>query len=234
MICTDFRSQLDDWLDDALDAPSAQALAAHEASCRSCAIHAGQERGLRAALHDLPTPKMPERFAHEALLAARVADRALQRKLRQHDLRLAAAASFTALAVVSGAWWYQQASEVSPGVDLSAAKLETWALTAGEVQSLRLRIESPRDFEGVRFSVELPDQVFLAGQPGIRAMTWEGRLRKGQNVLELPLVAQAGAAGRVATRVSWGSFEQRLETGLVSVPGSGASGGLHRLPPSGA
>jgi hypothetical protein len=234
MNCTDFRSRLDDGLDDALDAESAREWSAHEANCRSCATHAAQERSLRAALRDLPAPKMPAGFPREALLAARVANRAMRRKPRLLDLRLAAAASLAALAVVSGGWWYQRAAEPPAHIDLSATKLETWALTAGEVQSLRLRIESPRDFEGVRFSVELPDHVFLAGQPGIRAMTWEGRLRKGQNVLELPLVAQAGAAGRVATRVSWGSFEQRLETGLVSVPGSGSSGGLHGLPQSGA
>ena len=66
--------------------------------------------------------------------------------------------------------------------------------------------------------MELPDHVALVGQPGVRAMTWEGSLRKGANVLELPLLAQAGAAGRVSTRVSWGSFEQHLEASLVSVP----------------
>lgn len=216
--CTEFQTRLDAWLDRELDAPLAEHMARHAAGCRGCEAVVAQERLLRAALRELPAPPPHPHFAREALRAAHVADRVARRKVRQHDLRLAAAAATVVATIV-----LTLAFKTHRPVDTAAnawtvPQAETYALTAGEVQALRLRIEAPRDFDGVRFSVELPDQVFLAGQPGIRAMTWEGRLRKGENVLELPLVASAGAAGLVATRVSWGSYEQLLETSLVSVP----------------
>ena len=94
--------------------------------------------------------------------------------------------------------------------------METVSLSPGDVEVVALKIEAPRDFANVRFSIELPDQVFLADQPGLRVVAWDGALRKGQNVLELPLVAQAGAAGTLVAAVAWGDFQQRLQTKLIT------------------
>lgn len=235
MECTEFHTRLGNWLDRELDAALSERMVRHAAGCRACNAEAAQARLLRQALRDLPAAPAPRPdFAREALRAARVADRATQRTLREHDLRWAGLAAAIVVTVVLTIGLRTRTT--TPATDANAwpgAPAETYALTAGQVQALRLRIEAPQDFEGVRFSVELPDRVFLAGQPGIRAMTWEGQLRKGENVLELPLVASAGAAGLVATRVSWGSFEQRLETSLVSVP-AGSGGTLPGRPQSGA
>lgn len=232
MDCTNFQTRFDDWLDGALNAEGSGWMARHERNCRRCQVLALAERRQREALRALPAADPAPGFLREALRAARIADRASRRELRRHYLRLAAVASLAALAVVYGNEVLLRGAD-GAGSRWAAAPQQTYTLTTGEVRALRLRIESPRDFEGVRFSVELPDQVFLAGQPGIRAMTWEGSLRKGENVLELPLVAQAGASGRVATRVSWGDFEQRLETELVSVPAL-RNRSLYGQPQSGA
>lgn len=219
MNCERFGSSLHDWLDGGRDAACAAALEGHARRCPACRALLADERLRRTALRQLPVPPARPGFASEAMQVARLADRNWRRQLRRHDMRLAAIAASAALAVVAFALLRQQ--YLAPARSVAAAEPEaihTYALTAGQVQSLRLKIEAPRDFEGVRFSVELPDHVSLADQPGIRSMTWEGSLRKGANVLELPLLAQAGAAGRVATRVSWGSFERHIEASLVSVP----------------
>ena len=220
MNCDQFANTLHDWLDGQMDGAQAAAMAAHACRCRGCALAASDERIIREALRGLPVPALRPEFKREAVRAARVAGRTLRRRMLEHDVRIAALAASSAVAVlVFAALRTPLPNNAAQGFDtVSADKVEVYAVTAGEVQSLRLRIQSPRDFDGVRFSVELPDDVSLAGQPGVRAMTWEGSLRKGSNVLELPLLAQAGAAGRVATRVAWGEFEQHLETRLVSVP----------------
>jgi hypothetical protein len=220
MNCENFVDTLHAWLDGQLDAAHAAAMREHASRCRGCALAASDERIIRTALRELPVPTLRPDFKREAVRAARVAGRTLRRKMLEHDVRIAALAASSAIAVlVFAALRAPIPTQSAQGFDtVSADKVEVYAVTEGEVQALRLRIQSPRDFDGVRFSVELPDDVSLAGQPGVRAMTWEGRLRKGSNVLELPLLAQAGAAGRVATRVAWGDFEQHLETRLVSVP----------------
>ncbi|TDU31435.1 putative zinc finger protein [Panacagrimonas perspica] len=219
MNCALFKTSLHDWLDGGRDADGVAALESHAGGCPACRALLAEERLRRSALRQLPVPPARPRFASEALQVARLADRSWRRQLRRHDMQIAAVAASAALAVVAFVLLRQE-----PGIPagqivaVAPPAIETYALTTGQVQSLRLRIEAPRDFEGVRFSVELPDHVSLVGQPGIRAMTWEGSLRKGPNVLELPLLAQAGAAGRMATRVSWGTFERHLEASLVSVP----------------
>lgn len=218
MNCETFQTSLHDWLDGQFDAARVEALEGHAGRCASCRASLAMERRLRVALRQLPVPPARPRFAAQAMQVARLTDRSSRRQLRRYDLRLAAIAASAAVAVLVLSWYRHSPTEGTTAVASVPANLETYALTAGQVQSLRLRIEAPRDFDGVRFSVELPDHVALVGQPGVRAMTWEGSLRKGANVLELPLLAQAGAAGRVSTRVSWGSFEQHLEAGLVSVP----------------
>lgn len=218
MNCELFRTFVHPWLDDSLDASAASTLERHAGSCAGCCAALAAERRLRSALRQLPVPPARPAFAVEAMRVARVADRSWQRQLRRHDMRIAAVAAAAALGALAFAQLRDRPGVFEPAAAMTSSDVPVYALTAGQAQSLRLRIEAPRDFQGVRFSVELPDHVFLVGQPGIRAMTWEGSLRKGPNVLELPLLAQAGAAGRVATRVTWGDFEQLLETSLVSVP----------------
>lgn len=220
MNCEYFVDTLHAWLDGQLDAADAAAMHAHACRCGGCSLATMDERIVRSALKELPVPPLRPDFRREALRAAHVAGRTLRRKMLEHDVRIAALAASSAIGfLLFAAVQLPIPHAVVQDFDaVSAGEVEVYAVTAGEVQALRLRIQSPRDFEGVRFSVELPDDVSLAGQPGVRAMTWEGSLRKGSNVLELPLLAQAGAAGRVATRVAWREFERQLETQLVSVP----------------
>ena len=102
--------------------------------------------------------------------------------------------------------------------------MQTVAMTIGKVEPVRLRIDSPRDLDEVRFSVELPDHVWIADQPGLLALSWSGSLRKGENVLELPLVAQASTRGLMTARVSWGAQEQRIQAALVAQVGASGAG----------
>lgn len=222
MDCQHLEDQLNDWLDGNLSAQTAATLAEHVRRCSHCSLTLADERALRVSLRKLPVPGPRVGFANEALRLARLANRSVARRSRRRDLLLAGGGALAAALCVSLVMGLRP-----PGVrddyrqdvaNVVAGPAEVLALTEGRVQSLRLRIESPREFEGVRFSVELPEHVALVGQPGVRAMAWEGRLAKGENVLELPLLAEAGATGQVATQVSWGSFERRIETRLVSLP----------------
>lgn len=186
---------------------------------------------MRAALRELPAPRPRPGFAAEALRAARRTHRALARKSLRHDGMLAFVGAMAASLCFAVLLWLRPPTADSAGTLAAAATqtpraassttlagLEIVSLTIGRVESMRLRIESPRDVADVRFGVDLPDRVSLAGQPGIRAMIWQGTLRKGDNVLELPLVAEPGASGRMQARVSWGSFEQRIEANVIGVP----------------
>lgn len=233
MDCITFNARLSDWLEEGLDPEVAQNMRSHEGQCRVCGSAAISERRLRVALRSLPVPKLRPGFAREAIRLARQANGAHQGSTRKRDALFAfggaAAASFGVAAVLMlrgpipapGESVASVASVSLPIQAISAdhAAFQTVAMIVGHVESVRLRIDSPRDFDEVRFSVELPDHVWLADQPGIRAMTWAGSLRKGENMLELPLIAQSSSAGLMTARVSWGLFEQRLQTQLIGSAG---------------
>ena len=228
MDCSGFNAQLDEWLDGTLDEGAAQALGAHSSRCRACSHLAASSRELRHALRSLPVPRPRPGFGHEAIRLARLANTARPSVTRRRDALFAMAGAAAASVAVAAVVMLRDPGGVPtlmpslvPGLQASIApaSFQTVAMTVGHVEAVRLRIDSPRDFDEVRFSVELPDHVWLADQPGIRAMTWAGTLRKGENMLELPLVAQSRSSGLMTARVSWGSFEQRLQAQLVGDAG---------------
>jgi hypothetical protein len=216
--CSRFRQHLNDWLDGQLADREAGEQVTHAAECPDCARRLATERQLRAQLRDLPVPPMRpglsgQVFRHvRELHGVRAPDR---RRDTLFALGGAAAASLCVAAIlaVRGPVLLPHAPTQAAGAPVS---METVSLAPGDVEVVALRIEAPRDFANVRFSVELPDQVFLADQPGLRVVAWDGTLRKGENVLELPLVAQAGAKGTLVAAVKWGDFQQRLQTNVTT------------------
>lgn len=230
MDCLKFSRQLEAWLDGGLSPAQAGEQSAHAERCRGCAAEVSEERALRAALRHLPAPAPRPGFAAEALRVATLAERASARaRPGRVWLPAIAGAMAASLCIAIGLWVRAPESpanaQASAGRVSTQESLQSLVLTVGKAESLRLRIEAPRDFDDVRFSVDLPDHVSLVGQPGVRAMTWQGALRKGDNVLELPLLAEHGASGRMLARVSWGSFEHRIEASLVSAPAEPGSVG---------
>lgn len=229
MDCDTFNTRLADWLDESLDERAAQDMRVHGLQCRACSHALATERNLRAELRELPVPRSRPGFAREAIRLARLANGAGQQRRGQKRDVLFALGGAAAASVGVAAVLFLRGQVAIPGELLPATVVaevvsrgqafQTVAMTVGHVEAVRLRIDSPRDFDEVRFSVELPDHVWLADQPGIRAMTWAGSLRKGENVLELPLVAQSNVAGFLTARVAWGAFEQRLQAQLIGSPG---------------
>lgn len=237
MDCNTFNAQLSEWLDEGLDPETAQDMRAHGAQCRSCGNAAISERRLRSALRALPAPRSRPGFAREAIRLARLTNGAHDRIARKRDALFAfGGAAAASIGVAAVLMWRGPVHVPQPDRPTLMAiqpvsmghDFQTVAMTIGHVESVRLRIDSPRDFDQVRFSVELPDHVWLSEQPGIRAMTWAGSLRKGENVLELPLVAQSNSTGLMTARVAWGEFEQRLQAQLI-----GSAGLVEVLEPAG-
>tara|TARA_R110000850_G_scaffold91742_23_gene194788 strand:- start:2392 stop:3162 length:771 start_codon:yes stop_codon:yes gene_type:complete len=238
--CQELHLRLDDWLDSALGLSTEHALEMHALECAPCGVMVRRERQMRAALSALPAPAPRPGFVAEALRNARMADRAPEASGSHGSGNWMMA--FSGAAVASScfaiALWVWQpngrigaepatpnrlatvaAMPVSQVAQVAArANLQTVALSIGKVESMRLRIEAPRNFSEVNFSVDLPEHVELAGQPGIRAITWKGALNKGDNILDLPLVASGEASGVLEARVNWGQFERRIETSIVGVP----------------
>lgn len=231
--CQQFALDLDDWFDGQLEGAALDRQEAHAHDCAHCAALFDRERGLRRALRQMPAVSARPGFAAAALRAARSADRSATEAAPSGNwLSAFAGAAATASCFAIALWVWQPGGRPDSGVTPvqvvatapAPTGLKTVSLSVGKVEPMRLRIESPQDFAEVNFSVDLPRHVQIAGQPGIRAITWTGSLSKGENLLELPLVAEDGGSGVLAARVSWGTFERRIETSVVGVPVASQTG----------
>lgn len=60
--------------------------------------------------------------------------------------------------------------------------------SVGDAHMVRLVYDSRVDRDDAQVSVTLPDNLEVAGHPGTRDLTWSTSLRKGKNLLELPVV----------------------------------------------
>jgi hypothetical protein len=58
----------------------------------------------------------------------------------------------------------------------------------GDAHVIRLVYDSRTDRDDAQVSVTLAGNLEVAGHPGARDLTWSTSLRKGKNVLELPVV----------------------------------------------
>jgi hypothetical protein len=218
--CQRFRARLDEESD-----LGSLALPRHAAVCPECADVLARERRVRATLRSLPVPALRADFLRSAVSRAQSLNGLPERAtMRRRDAFFALGGAMVAAALMLAVVLSRETATPSTMPAVAAGEVvQTVALRIGEIESVRLRIDAPRDFEQVVFSVELPGHVWLVDRPGMRAMSWEGALRKGENVLELPLMAQHGA-GVLVAQVSWGEFHQRLQTRLVGESGGAAEG----------
>ena len=216
--CQTFSTQLDDWLDGSLSPESQLAMQAHCQGCEVCNGRWQSSRRIRHGLRHLPVPPCPRPgFVSAALRRARrEAPAAPFGRSAWRDGAFALSGALAAGIGMMAVLW-TRAGPSEPPAAIALPDIETVTLAEGQVEALRMRIDAARHFDKVRFSVELPEQVWLADQPGIRARTWEGELQPGENLLELPLLAVAGASGTVTARVNWGDQERRVQAQIISV-----------------
>lgn len=159
------------------------------------------EPGLRQRLRELPVPPPSADFAPRVLGAVRRA----QLRAWRPVLGMALAASL-ALGVGLAAWLGER-PQAGP---------ETVLVVRGEVSSVRLLFSSPRALDGVTIHLQLPDGVELAGRPGRRELRWQVDFQAGNNLLELPVIAQGGEGGLLTADLGHGQDRRQFAV-LVKV-----------------
>lgn len=198
MQCRQIDSVLDDYLDGLTDGRATSEVELHLSVCRDCRGTLDAAARLRVQLADLPVDGPDEAFFTRVLEQARQQqpdDASRPPRLAVLHRRVLAAA-----AVVL----------VSAGVLLST---HTWfPSTSPPVVSITLETPTPvnivfstmEDLKGARVSLQLPDGVELDGYSGRQMLAWTTDLRKGKNVLRLPLVAYGAPTEDLVATVAHG------------------------------
>lgn len=182
MNCTDINQHLDSFLDQELSSLQAQAFEQHVSRCSECADKVDAERHLRSVLQGMPVPPPSDDFQKRVF--ARVREE--YPREAQHHFAMPLATGFASVAVFGLTLWVIGGMQSSDPVP-EQAQVVTVAMN--QSQSVRLMFDAESDIQQAELSVDLPENVQLVGYPGRNQLTWQTRLHKGQNVLELPVQA---------------------------------------------
>ncbi len=190
MQCNQATTQLDDLIDDMLTPEQATALTAHLHSCPACSQELADRQELIANLRSIPVAQSSPGFAARAL-----------RHSRTHShVRKGFVAGFGSAIAAALVVWIT-AGPMNPATQPGSPIAEI-ALQVEESRTISLAFNSPEDVEKVTFTLQLPEGVSLAGQPGRSLVTWQDQLQRGKNVLKLTLVGKQTSRGDLVASIT--------------------------------
>jgi hypothetical protein len=219
MNCKDARHHIQLWLETAdADAPSPQALQVgvveHMKRCATCRLEYG-DAVLDRLLRQLPTPVAREGFLDRALATA--VQRNAQARPAWHRFG-ALAASFAAVALTVVLWGGMPATgplEAVPGI------------AQHEERTVRIVIDSVAARDSATITIELAENLELAGFPDRRVIEWQTDLLAGKNLLALPLRLKDQAESYLNVSLRHDGEQKEIR---VSVRSTGASSQVDALP----
>jgi len=217
MQCSDFYKQIDDRLDKELSDMACVEMDTHIEQCASCRDALREEQALRQALRDIPVPEATPGFAARALRRAAAANAVAHHPHRNRTFAAGFAAAFVAGIVL---WFVTGIFGPEGEYGTSQPQLAQLSISLHETRRVKLAFNSPEDMERVRVSLVLPDHVELEGYPGRKQIAWYTDLRKGDNVLTLPLSALRSDEGVFTAEIGHGQTAQKIQINLnVERPG---------------
>jgi len=207
MKCTDIQKYLDDYLDDAMSLGEQKAVESHIEECALCQQAVEEYRAVRQALRSLPVEQASPDF--EANVFAEVRDHYGKRNGRRFDNRFVA--GFATAMVASLALWFTS-TVYSPQFDeqLPQSGPQVINLAMNQARTVKLLFDAPTDLAGVTLTVELPENIELAGYAGQKQLVWQTNLNKGQNILALPVIAIGNGQGELVAQLNYGDKTQRF------------------------
>lgn len=196
--------------DGALDA----ATRAHLATCEECHEDFA-DWTLDHALQGQPAPDPRDGFLDEAIAHA------IRKGNAARTRRYAIAASVAALGLALSLFF--GVGNVSERGDSNGPRV---VLVAHEGKVVRLVIDSPAEQDAATVSIELADNLELAGFPNERRIEWQTNLSEGKNLLALPLTLKDQADSHFRVQVHYGSTQKDIR---VSVHGAAAGSEINQV-----
>jgi hypothetical protein len=87
-------------------------------------------------------------------------------------------------------------------------------LSLHESREVILLIQSAKALDGATITIELPPQLMLANNPGLRKLSWQADVKEGKNLIPLPLVATVAGIVQVTARIE---HEDQVKTMRMQV-----------------
>lgn len=219
MNCQFFMLHYENLLDGLLGEAERTAMESHVAKCSDCRARIENRRRLIDALRQSPIPPARDGFAEAALRHARAVHEhkpVYIGKPARRRIPLWFVSGVTGVAagvlVLMGTLWF--ARPAPSGV-------ATVVFRVKETRSVRFAFTSPEELRNVTLSLELPANFEFANRPRDRSLRWRATLRKGGNVITVPIMALRGGNGDLVAKVARNhkvkSFRVLLKAGAESI-----------------
>lgn len=193
MNCHDCKENLDLYIDNELESSLHLQFEEHANECSRCSEMVIREHALRKALKSIPMP-MPEAEFFNQALARTVAMTA------KHD-RMRWLVSGFGGAVAAGVVGWMILGHPMDTTGIDQAPIDGLMVTIGTPKTIRFSINSANELVGAKLFVSLPEGVEVVGFDLQREVDWTTTIKKGPNILELPIVVQSGTGGTIFARI---------------------------------
>lgn len=211
MNCKAFRQQIDVLAQTAqLASPAHGDLAEHLRGCELCR-HYYDDARLTCELQAMDVPEPDAAFVARSIEKA--VNQTAERRRFPPLRHVTAVAASALLAVTLGLLVLDLPGErevIAPSPAVAATY---------ERKEIKVVIYSKEDHASAEFSIELAENLELEGYGGRQAVTWNGRLNKGANLLTLPVLAkESGGELRVTSRFGEGSHQVNVSVSGPAAP----------------
>lgn len=196
MNCTDIKTLLDDHLDNDLLVHEQRAIEMHINNCSACQQSKKDAQVVREALASLPVVDPSIDFEQRVFAQVRKQNQGIQNDRRFLNGFVTALAASVFLWVATPMMFAPQESQPNSNI-ISVAMNET--------RPVRLLFDAPNNIAQVTLRIELPANVELKGYVGRSQLSWNTSLKKGQNVLALPINAIEVGKGELVAHLSYGN-----------------------------
>lgn len=192
MNCDECISHQDDYLDNQLSHDIHEAMTRHIAACPDCQKMMRKNRELLQGLRNLDAPPPSPGFLKLAMANAVRIDR--QQRRRKWFMQFAAVAAMVCLVVLGSL-------KLSPLATHDTPQSTGIRLSLHESKEMVLLVQAAENLHGATISIDLPPQLMLASNPGLRHFSWQADVKEGKNLIPLPLVATAPGKVTVTARI---------------------------------
>lgn len=209
MNCKIIMTQLDDYLDGHLKPGQMVQFESHLGSCESCQHALQKEQQFRQLLKEYPVPGPSAGFEDRAF------DRLPTKQQPRHNSAFVAgfggAMAAGIMLFVAATLFFKPAPQ-SPD-------LPNIQLTLNQSKKVNMVFNVPEAVAEATFSMQVPEHINIAGRQGLHKIEWKTALKKGKNLLSLPVVASHAKDGELVAKIKYGKKEKvfRMKLNILNI-----------------
>ena len=189
MECWTVNKLLQDYIDGKLISTDARSVFDHHKKCPSCAEQYTDALAVIEILRGVRVPPSSPGFSTRVIAHATRSTNTVPVRLLSY-VASGIAASLIAFFMVS--------SFFNPVVEDQSMPI---VLMGGGFQTIKVAIDSGQSIDSVELSIDISDNLAIAGYENQKSISWNSKLSQGVNVIALPVSAIALGDGIITTRV---------------------------------